>query len=651
MLNFIEQGLYFIRNVYVEVLQKLPEIFLKTVNLSITACWLILAVLVLRRTLKKAPKWIHCCLWGLVGIRLIFPFSIESMFSLVPSAETFRTELTYSSTIEVNTGFGSVDRRVNDYLDNYSLDIVMTSSGLQFDARIIFVIIWLAGIVMMLGYAVYSYVKLKQDLKTTTPLCISNLTGDKKNACEALQQVTKKNNSSIKICQSEKAGSPFVLGILKPTIYLPYNLNPKDIQYVIAHEKAHIKRKDHWIKPLAYLILAVHWFNPLLWVAYALLCKDIELACDEKVIASLDMEKRQDYSLALLNCRIRRYSISACPLAFGEVSVKERVKSVMSYKKPAFWIAAVGVIACVAAAVCFLTNPQDELVDEPELLAHASYRVIEDTYYLPLISSRYIVGGTTPYYMISNDYAFYESKKDTCNWEQIYGSFQEIRLAKDNFDVYFSMMGGSTVGKEELAEKLRKENSKAWRFDIQKDAEDAKNVDKFYYFLLQKNGDVYLAQGCTEKEEYFYEGTVENGWFYWVFKLEALDYVWVNILTENMNYMWLPAWYPDGEFAADFNYDSLFTAEVKDSCVIEMQLDHEVDVLRVSEHYYEQTDQGTDIHKATYNLEPIRNGGWQEFQLEVTHRNVGQDERAIYYVETENGQCVFQIILPAQALE
>ena len=150
-----------------------------------------------------------------------------------------------------------------------------------------------------------------------------------------------------------------MLGIIKPKIYLPFQIDGQNLEHVVSHEQAHIQRRDHWWKPLGFLLLTIHWFNPLMWLAYVLLCRDIELACDEKVVRELGMEQRADYSQALLACSVNRRMIAACPLAFGEVGVKERVKSVLNYKKPAFWVMVVSVVACAVVAVCFLTNPID----------------------------------------------------------------------------------------------------------------------------------------------------------------------------------------------------------------------------------------------------------------------------------------------------
>ncbi len=303
--------------------------FLEIVNISITVSWIVLAVFLLRLIFRKAPKWLNCVLWGIVALRLIFPFSIESMFSLIPSAQTFEPNLPYLNEFEINSGIEVLDNAVNT---QYADFVPMAERTV--DVTIIVACVWLAGLEIMLLYALASWMKLKSKLKTAT----------------------KKEGN---IYHSEFVQSPFVLGIIKPKIYIPYKTNESDLPLVIAHEKAHIKRLDHFIKPLGFVLLSIYWFNPLLWVAYILLCRDIEAACDEKVVKELTDEQRKEYSLALLNASISRKSIAACPLAFGETGVKERIKGVMNYKKPAFWVVIIAVVVCIIAAVCFLTNPTD----------------------------------------------------------------------------------------------------------------------------------------------------------------------------------------------------------------------------------------------------------------------------------------------------
>ena len=311
------------------------ELFLKIINMSISASWLILAVLILRLVLKKAPKWVNVLLWGIVAVRLICPFSFESALSLIPSAETFPEKIISGPSFDIQTGISPVDNRINDYLGDRYFEGVTVPANNGNNIMTILTIVWIIGILLLGAYTVISYWRLRRKVDTA---------------------VRYKDN----IFQSENVKSPFVLGIIKPRIYLPFNMNGQDLEHVVAHEQAHIHRKDHWWKPLGFLLLTIHWFNPLMWLAYVLLCRDIELACDEKVIKELGNEQRADYTQALVACSVNRRMIAACPLAFGEVGVKERVKSVMNYKKPAFWVIIIAVIICVGVAVCFLTNPKQD---------------------------------------------------------------------------------------------------------------------------------------------------------------------------------------------------------------------------------------------------------------------------------------------------
>ena len=306
--------------------------FLKIINMSIAASWLVLAVLVLRQVIKKAPKWANVLLWGIVAVRLVCPFSVESDFSLIPSAQTLPEKLITGPSFDVNTGIPPVDTMVNDYLGDRYFEGATVPADNGADTMTILAIVWIAGILILAAYTLISYIRIQRQTETA---------------------VLYNEN----IYQSENVNSPFVLGVVRPRIYLPFNIDEQTFRHVVAHEQAHISRRDHWWKPFGFLLLMVHWFNPLMWVAYALFCRDIELACDEKVIRELDNQQRADYSQALVSCSINRPVITACPLAFGEVSVKDRVRSVMNYRKPKFWIVITAVVLCMAAAVCFLTDP------------------------------------------------------------------------------------------------------------------------------------------------------------------------------------------------------------------------------------------------------------------------------------------------------
>lgn len=313
----------------------MDDVFLKLVNLSISASWLILAVLVLRVVLKKAPKWVMPLLWGVVALRLVCLFSIESALSLIPSAETIPSEIVTETREPVLYEQATLDIVTNPTLPSAAeVPVGVSRQQAQVDFNI-YSVLWLAGMAALLVHALVSAGKLKRKLATAILL---------------------RDN----IYESEFVDSPFVFGVVKPNIYLPMHMDEGTAAYVIAHEHAHLARRDHWWKVLGYLVLALHWFNPLVWVAYILFCRDIELACDEKVVKGLDGAARADYSQALLSCAAPKRAVAACPLAFGEGNIKMRVKSALHYRKPAFWVAAAAVLAVVIMAVCFLTNPRSE---------------------------------------------------------------------------------------------------------------------------------------------------------------------------------------------------------------------------------------------------------------------------------------------------
>ena len=313
----------------------MDDVFLKLVNLSISASWLILAVLVLRVVLKKAPKWVMPLLWGVVALRLVCLFSIESALSLIPSAETIPSEIVTETREPVLYEQATLDIVTNPTLPSAAeVPVGVSRQQAQVDFNI-YSVLWLAGMAALLVHALVSAGKLKRKLATAILL---------------------RDN----IYESEFVDSPFVFGVVKPNIYLPMHMDEGTAAYVIAHERAHLAHRDHWWKVLGYLVLALHWFNPLVWVAYILFCRDIELACDEKVVKGLDGAARADYSQALLSCAAPKRAVAACPLAFGEGNIKTRVKSALHYKKPAFWVAAAAVLAVVIVAVCFLTNPRSE---------------------------------------------------------------------------------------------------------------------------------------------------------------------------------------------------------------------------------------------------------------------------------------------------
>ena len=319
--------------------------FLKLANMSISASWLVLVILVLRLVLKKAPKWVNVLLWGIVAVRLICPFTIESALSLIPSTQTILMNIEMAAKPAIDSGVEVVNSMVNPMIAaSFTPNPAASANPLQIWIPLA-AVIWAFGMVLMFLYTAISYWRLNRRIDAA---------------------VRYRDN----IFQSENVSSPFVLGIIKPKIYLPFQMNEQDLQHVVAHEQSHIRRKDHWWKPFGFLLLTIHWFNPLMWLAYVLLCRDIELACDEKVIKELDNEQRADYTQALVSCSINRRMIAACPLAFGEVGVKDRVKTIMNYKKPTFWLILVALILCVIVAVCFLTDP----IQEKNSLSFLNYK-------------------------------------------------------------------------------------------------------------------------------------------------------------------------------------------------------------------------------------------------------------------------------------
>ncbi len=311
----------------------MANIFIDLFNMSITTSYLVLAVVVVRLLLKKAPKWISCLLWALVGIRLVCPFSIESALSLIPSSQT--VAVNDSSTgrpFTVQTGVSAVDNNINEFVDSKYYEVVTVSQNNFVDVTTVLSIIWLVGLFAMLLYGVISYLRLRKSIGVSLLL-----------------------KDNIYYC--DNIATPFILGFFKPKIYVPSGLSEEQVNYITLHEKAHLKRKDHLWKPLGFILLSVYWFNPIMWVAYILLCRDIESASDEKVIKNMPNIEKKGYSETLVSCSVKRRMIMACPLAFGEVGVKQRIKSVLNYKKPAFWIIIVAVLLIVIIAVCFLTNP------------------------------------------------------------------------------------------------------------------------------------------------------------------------------------------------------------------------------------------------------------------------------------------------------
>lgn len=376
----------------------MTDLFVQLFNMSITAGWLILAVIVVRLLSKKMPKTWHCFLWYLVLIRLLLPMTIESDFSLIPNSKVITEELLYGADpvgeierihITGRSGLMSDEEKQaahEEYLnrlnsesdtagqtagDVFFVDSITPNPGDSVNPLQVIVhvasYIWLAGLFSMLLYTVISYKRVAKRVREAVRL--------------------EKN-----VYQSEQINSPFVFGIIKPRIYVPFSLEGEALDCVLAHEGAHIKRKDHIIRPIAFFLLAVYWFHPLVWVAYILFCRDVELACDETVLRRIGMDKKKLYSKTLLECSVTNKVIAACPLAFGETGVRQRIKNILSYKKPTIWLTIVAVILCVITVVCFMTNPVNEgygtgttetQYTEAETVSEENSTIKEDSVYFP----------------------------------------------------------------------------------------------------------------------------------------------------------------------------------------------------------------------------------------------------------------------------
>lgn len=336
-------------------------VFLKLLNMSISAGWMALAVMVIRLLLRSAPKYWRCILWGLVGLRLVCPVSLESALSLLPSAQTVPPEIMYAETPAINTGIPLLNQSVNPLLSTMQPVAGDSVNPLQVVLAVA-ANVWLLGVMAMVLYTVISYIRLYRRVA----VCV-------------------REDATVRVC--DNIPSPFILGVWRPQICLPSSLSEEDRPYVLAHERAHLARRDHWWKPLGFALLTVYWFHPVLWVAYWLLCRDIELACDERVLVELGTDRKKAYAGALINCSDPHRRPAACPLAFGETAVKGRVASVLNYRRPAFWMMVVAALVTVALAIGFLTDPVASLPGGSGIVgtssgaecANVQYHYVSDT--------------------------------------------------------------------------------------------------------------------------------------------------------------------------------------------------------------------------------------------------------------------------------
>jgi len=311
------------------------KLFLQILNMNITAGYVILFVIAARLLLKKAPKIFSYALWSVVLFRLICPFSFESMFSLMPiNTQTVPHNIMYSQAPQIHSGIAAIDQAANNSLPAPAVGV--SANPLQVWIAL-GEAVWLFGIAALLIYSAYTAVRLRNKLKPAKRIYDN-------------------------IYEMDGIKSPFVFGVLKPKIYLPPILSENDRAYIIKHEQIHIKRLDYIIKPFAFLVLCIHWFNPLVWIAFFLMEEDMELSCDESVIKQMGSEIKKSYSASLLSLSTGRRTARGCPLAFGENNTKGRIKNILNYKKPAFWVIIVAIIAVAAICIGLMTDPQERLL-------------------------------------------------------------------------------------------------------------------------------------------------------------------------------------------------------------------------------------------------------------------------------------------------
>ncbi|NMA68893.1 MAG: hypothetical protein GX958_05695, partial [Desulfitobacterium sp.] len=331
----------------------MSQLFLTVLNMSLTASYVILFVILIRLLLKKAPKVISYALWAVVAFRLLIPFSFESIFSLIPrntNATPIPHDIIYQQSPQINSGIAVVDSLVSQSLP--APTVGASANPLQIYVEI-GGYIWVLGIIALLVYSLVSVLILKGQLKRA--------------------QLLEGN-----IYEAENLQTPFVLGLIRPKIYLPTGLNPTERSYILLHEQTHIQRKDHIIKVLAFLTLSIHWFNPLVWVAFRLMSTDMELSCDERVLQQMnDEDIKKPYANSLLSLATGKQIFNGNPLAFGEGSVRGRIKNVLNYKKPRVGIVVGSIIAVIFVGVGLLANPLSEEAILNNVLNGNNYKIYE----------------------------------------------------------------------------------------------------------------------------------------------------------------------------------------------------------------------------------------------------------------------------------
>lgn len=592
------------------------ELLPKILNMSLTASVIIVTVLILRVLLSRAPRIYSYMLWTVVLFRLLCPIAINTPLSVLDLFDTPIVETTdsvsqvayipnnivHTENPEVTLPVPVLDNAINNALPQGAEQLV--ADPLEAPVSIA-IYIWLAGIVAMIGVSMISYVKLRKSL---------------------VGAVRVRGNIYV----ADYITTPFVLGIFRPHIYLLSSLSEQEQEYILKHEQYHIRRGDHIFKLLAYVALCIHWFNPLVWLAFLLFSKDMEMSCDEAVVKKLGEDVRADYSASLLNLATDNAIMFGMPLAFGEVDTKGRIKNLAAWKKPTFWVTIGAILICIVGIVICISNPKEENLYAPEPFGH-SYRVVE-IFFIDARYSSAITPETAPRYQFTSDYAMFVSgdvldDKSTTEWVQQLGNFEEVEITVENFDNHFNMTG-FTISNDTWS-KFRSEINKAWRINAD---------NSFYYFLQNQDGSVYLTYGYDIDNS---TNILEEGsHIRFLFRLERTDILSCNAVSADYNAYIEPAYYSS---SYEGEYDDLYSNPINNSGKLIFTVDGgtDTDILVVNEEYHKYTSEEVIVERETYELECNPQG---KFELEVSVRGDERDE-AIYsiYVRGKSGFYVMKI--------
>jgi beta-lactamase regulating signal transducer with metallopeptidase domain len=538
----------------------MSESFLTVLNMSLTASVVIAAIMLARILLKRAPKVISYVLWVVAGFRLVFPFSFESVFSLIPfktqlipQTAALREYVSFSSAVgaayhaigdAVNGGLGTVTVYLGKSSDGYPIvtEAYHSQVWLMFGSYL-----WIIGIAILLIYSFVSIILLKRRLSGAVLL-------------------------QDNIYKAENLKTPFVLGFIHPKIYIPSDLSEEEKSYIILHEQAHIKRLDHIVKLIAFLILCVHWFNPLVWVAFILMSTDMEMSCDEKVLKAMNEDVKKPYANTLLSLAAGKHILNGSPLAFGEGNVKGRIKNVLHYKKPRFWIVLCSIIIVAAIGIGLAANPKSA-----SAFNGFSYRVKEILYEETMYSFTYTLD-TAPQYCISSDYVFYSKQSSDEDWV-MHGGLDPYKISRQEL---YTLFNSPSDNVHEAINKIKL----LYRVDTDDD-------NKTFYLVMQlKNGDVLLALGYDNEEIHHIR---------WLFRLEKISDINGEVADRNSN-------------ANDINNDDQITSFAwefinKDIANFELNpgvniIDSKITRIELIETFDNLADAPIDVYALEYRLLP-----------------------------------------------